>query len=65
MSNQKIVVTEPDIRFDAYTPGLKRIVQRYMTFIVVVRVAGYWDNASTEFCRIVRPGFRRCARLPP
>lgn len=65
MSDQKIAVTEPHIGFDAYAPGLKRIVQGYSAFIVVVGMAGYWDDAPTEFGRIVRPGVRRRARFSP
>lgn len=65
MSDQEIAVTEPDVGFDAYAPGLKRIVQGYLAFIVVVRMAGYGDDASTEIGRIVRQAIRRRARFPP
>ena len=65
MTDEEIVVREPDIGLDARASSRERIVQRYLAQIIVVRMARDWDDISAEVGGIVCLCFRRRSRGSP
>ena len=53
MTDEEIVVSEPDVSLYTRTSRCERIVQRYLAPIIIVRMAGNWYDVSTEICGIV------------
>ena len=48
MTNEEVLVGEPNVGFDAGTSSRERVVQRHSAPVVIVRMARDWGDVAAE-----------------
>ncbi len=62
MTNEEVIVREPNVGFDARTSGRERVVQRYFAPVIIVRMARDWGDVAAEIRGIMCFCLRRRVR---